>query len=39
MNEYATKKKAKIPESRSHVITDFLVSYRRTYVLNETNYS
>ena len=38
INEFARKKKAKIPESRSPVIPEsrsFLVRYRRTYVLNK----
>ena len=34
INEYALKKKAKIPESCNHGVPDFLVEYRRTYVLN-----
>ena len=38
INEYARKKKAKnhgITESRSPRVTEFLVRYRRTFVLNK----
>ena len=35
INKYAKKKKAKILESQSHGVPEFLVRYRRTYILNK----